>query len=292
MTGKHAKWGWMFVSPYIFSLLAFTLIPLIVSIYLSFCRYDMFRPPVWRGLKNFTDVLTNEQTWEAFRNTWLFAVMHVSLDISISCVLAVLLNQKIKGIGIYRVIYFLPVLTPMTACAMVWNILYQPTEEGIFNILLGFVGIGPLQFNNSTNVYEIIFSVMLVTLWKGMGSTTVYLLAGLQGINSDVMEAAEIDGANAVQKFFKITIPLVTPTIFFLLITGMAGALGVFEQFFVLTETSATRVDVINGLIYNWVWRSEGKIGLASALGWISFVFVAALTIAQKVGEKRWVHYE
>lgn len=292
MTRKHNRWGWVFVSPYIFALLAFTLIPLIASIYFSLCRYDMFDPPKFIGLKNYKYIIFEyERTWVGFRNTWLFGLFHLTLDTSVACVLAVMLNQKIKGIGFFRVVYFMPVLTPLTAVALVWSLMYQPTN-GILNTLFGYIGLGPFQYTYSKNYLEIILSIVATTVWKGVGSTTIYLIAGLQSISTDVMEAAEIDGANGLQKFFKITIPLLSPTLFFLLITGAAGCLQVFEQFFLMLQNTGAEAYVVNGLIYDFVWSAEGKIGQGAALGWVSFVFIAILTIVQKVGEKRWVHYE
>ena len=290
MTRKHMRWGWLFVSPYLIQLSCFIAIPLLVSIYLAFTRYDLMHPPKWVGLQNFVKVIKDRVVWTAFRNVWVYAILLESCNISIACFLAVLLNQKVKGLSAFRIIYYLPGLTPTTASAVVWSRLFNP--NGVFNKILGFVGIAPLMFTFSMNWFEVVASVVLMTIWKGCGGTMIFVLAGLQSISEDVMEAADIDGATSVKKFFKITVPLLTPTIFFLLITGISGALQVFESFYLLVESTGAETQVVNAMIYNWMWASTSQVGMASALGWVSFIFVALATWFQKYFEKKWVHYD
>lgn len=290
MTKKHMRWGWLFVSPYIISLLCFTLIPLLVSIFVAFTRYDMVNPPRWVGLQNFVQTVTEPKTWRAFRNIWIYALLIQGLDISISMVLAVLLNQKVKGLSFFRVVYYMPVLTPGVAVSLVWKRLYNPSG-GALNKILSFVGLGPFMFTFSKNWFEVIVSIMFMSLWKGLGGTTVYFLAGLQAISNDVIEAANIDGAGAVKKFFKITVPLLTPTIFFMLITGIAASLQTFENFYLMLEETGADVEVVNFRLYSLMWGNS-QVGLASSLGWVSFVFIAIITVLQKKFEKKWVHYD
>ena len=269
----------------------FTVLPLIISIYLAFTRYDLVHSPKWVGLQNFTRVIGSEQTWEAFRNVWMYAFMFESLNISLACFLAVLLNQKIKILSLFRVIYYIPTLTPMTAVTIVWGRLYNP-KGGALNMLLGFIGLGPFLFTYSDNVFEVILSIVIMCLWKGVGGTTIYLIAALQSISEDVMEAADIDGASSVKKFFKITLPLLTPTIFYLLITGISGALQTFEVFYLLTQGTGNDLHVVNSLIYKYMWSANSDVGQAAALGWTSFIFIAIVTYLQKKYEKKWVHYD
>ncbi len=291
MTRRHMRWGWLFVSPYIFSLMCFTLIPLVVSIYLAFTRYDLLNPPKWVGLQNFARVVVDPRTLSGFRNVWIYAILLEGIKIPLACVLAVLLNQKVKGLSIFRVMYYIPGLTPTTAVALVWARLYNP-KGGALNRILGFIGLGPFLFTFSTHYFEVIVAVVLMELWKGVGGSTIYLIAGLQAISKDVIEASEIDGAGAWKKFIKITVPLLTPTIFFLLITGISGALQVFESFYVLNEDTGADVGVINTMIYQYMWEGTSQVGLAAAFGWASFVVVALVTWAQKKFEKKWVHYD
>ncbi len=283
------RWGWLFVSPYIISLLCFTLIPLLVSIFFSFASYNMVGKVKWVGLQNYASTITNRDTWIAFRNVWVYAILLESINISLACVLAVLLNQKVKGLSAFRVIYYIPGLTPTTAVALVWSRLFNP--KGGLNLILGFIGLGPFMFTFSTNWFEVIVAIVIMTIWKGVGGGTIYLIAGLQAISNDVIEAADIDGASAVKKFFKITIPLLTPTIFFLMITGISGALQVFETFFLLTEETGAETNVVNSMIYGMMWTQQ-RVGMAAALGWVSFIFVALVTFLQKKFEKKWVHYD
>ncbi len=290
MTKKHMRWGWLFVSPYIVSLLCFTLIPLLVAIFIAFTRYDLVNPPRWVGLQNFVTTVMEPKTWRAFRNIWIYALMYQALDVSISMFLAVLLNQKVKGLSLFRVIYYLPVLTPGVAVSLVWKRLYNPTG-GALNKILGFVGLGPFLFTFSKNWFEVIVSIMFMSLWNGIGATTIYFLAGLQSISNDVIEAANIDGASAIRKFFKITIPLLSPTIFFMLITGVASSLQVFENFLLMIEETGADVEVVNFRLYKLMWASS-QVGMASSLGWVSFLFIAIVTILQKKFEKKWVHYD
>lgn len=285
------RWGWLFVSPYVLGLILWTLIPLVISIYFSFTRYDMMSPARWVGLRNFKLVIGERATWIAFRNVWVYAIILESLNISLACVLAVLLNQKVKGLSAFRVIYYIPGLTPTAAVALVWSRLYNP-NGGAFNIILGFLGLGPFMFTFSTNWFEVIISVILMTLWKGVGGATIYLIAGLQAISTDVMEAADIDGASPVKKFFRITIPLLTPTIFFLMITGISSALQVFESFYLILENTGAETHVVNSMIYSRMWGHNPDVGFAAALGWVSFIFVAIVTYLQKKYEKKWVHYD
>ena len=290
MTKKHVRWGWVFVSPYLFHLLVLTLIPLFISVYFSFVRYDLLTPPKWVGLQNYYYTLTSPQTWYAFRNVTVYAVLLEAIKISGGCVLGVLLNQKIKGLSLFRNLYQLPGLTPTTAMALIWARMFNP-NGGVLNIILGFVGLGPFMFNYSSNWLEVIFSVVIMTAWQMVGSTTIYVLAALQGISQDVMEAADIDGANSFHKFFRITIPLITPTIFFLMIIGFSGSLQTFETFYILGEATGAETEVINSMVYSLMWGSS-QVGRASALGWVAFVYIGLITFLQKKFEKKWVHYD
>ncbi len=286
------RWGWLFVSPYIFSLVCFTMVPLVISIYFSFTTYDMMKPARWVGLRNYISVIFREDsTWPAFRNVWVYAFLLESINISLACVLAVLLNQKVKGLSVFRVIYYIPGLTPTTAVSLIWSRIYNP-RGGALNVILGFIGLGPFAFNYSGNWFEVIVAIVIMTIWKGVGGGTIYLIAGLQAISTDVMEAADIDGAGSVKKFFRITIPLLTPTIFFLMITGISGALQVFESFYLLVQNTGADVNTVNSLLYSWMWGMNPRVGLAAALGWVSFIFVALITWLQKKYEKKWVHYD
>jgi len=283
------NWGWLFVSPYVIGLLIFTLFPLVFSIYISFTEYNIFNPPKWIGMQNFVKAWNDPNVWIGFRNVFTYAAILESCQLFLACIFATMLNQKIKGMAVFRIMYFVPVLTPMVAVAFIWTAMYNPMY-GILNYMFSFIGLGPFKYTFSDNWFDVVSAIAIMNVWKGVGYTTIYLLAGLQNISSDVMEAADIDGAGKFAKFFKITLPLLTPTIFFLLMVGVIGAMQVFDAFYVMQEGTGANTTVIGTLIYNNAFLYS-KVGLASAIGWISFVVVAILTYIQKVMEKRWVHY-
>lgn len=253
----------------------------------------MFNPPEFVGLKNYINVLTDVDTWRAFRNVGLYALVYIPLNVFFACVLAVALNQKIKGMNIFRVIYFIPSLLPWVAVSLVFITLFNPLY-GSVNYLFSFLGIGPFEFTFSQSWVEVVASIAVIAVWKGVGYASLYALAGLQNISDDVLEAAEIDGAGTITKFFRIIIPLMTPTIFMLIIFGLSNSLSVFDSFLVMLGTggvTSSEFTVINMLIYNNAFQYN-KIGTASALCWVAFAAVLIVTVIQKKTEKRWVHYE
>ncbi|MBE7045182.1 MAG: sugar ABC transporter permease [Ruminococcaceae bacterium] len=286
---RDKKWGWVFVAPYIVGLLVFFLIPVICSMYFSLTDYNMISAPKFIGLKNYIKVFTDPKILEAYRNTFVFLICYLPMEIFLSCVLAVLLNQKLKSIAVFRGIFFTPVIAPMVAVGAIWVMLYNPFG-GIINQLFGVFGIEPRQFVFSKNWFEVIVSIAVLCIWKGIGSQAIYLLAALQSISNDIYEAALIDGAGPVRKFFSITIPLLSPTIFYLTVLGVIGTINSFEIFSIMTQEGA-ELPVIATYIYQNAFR-KNRVGLASAIGWVTFVIVAILTWLQKVAEKRWVHYE
>lgn len=293
MLKKDMKWGAVFLAPYIIGLLIFSIIPVIFLVYFSFTEYNLFNPPEFVGLKNYINVLTDVDTWRAFRNVGLYALVYIPLNVFFACVLAVALNQKIKGMNIFRVIYFIPSLLPWVAVSLVFITLFNPLY-GSVNYLFSFLGIGPFEFTFSQSWVEVVASIAVIAVWKGVGYASLYALAGLQNISDDVLEAAEIDGAGTITKFFRIIIPLMTPTIFMLIIFGLSNSLSVFDSFLVMLGTggvTSSEFTVINMLIYNNAFQYN-KIGTASALCWVAFAAVLIVTVIQKKTEKRWVHYE
>lgn len=291
MTKKHMRWGWFFIAPYLIGFTVFTLSAVIFSGYLSFTDYNIFNPPEWVGLKNYINALTDPEVWTSFRNVFVYGILTEFLQLFLGCIVAVALNQKIKGMGAFRTMFFLPVLTPMVAVSFVWSYMYNPSY-GIFNYILSFIGLGPFSYTFSSNWFEFVVGVSLMNVWKGLGYTSLYLLGGLQNISQDVMEAADIDGAGPIRKFFSITVPLLTPTLYFLLVIGVINAMQIFDPFYVMATNANTGADVkvIGSLIYNNAFIYN-KLGLASAISWIAFAVMAVLTWLQKYIEKRYVYY-
>lgn len=242
--------------------------------YFSFTDYDLFNPPRFVGLKNYINVLTNPETWRAFRNVGFFGLIYIPLNVFLACVLGTALNQKMKGITAFRTIYFMPNLLPWVSVSMVFILLFNPLS-GTVNYALSLLGIGPFEFTFSQSWMEVIASMAVMQVWKGVGYASLFVLGGLQNISEDVMEAAEIDGAGILARFFKITLPLLTPTIFMLTIFGLSNSLQVFDSFFVMLGSGgivSSEFTVVNMLIYDNAFQ-YGKIGVASAVCWVSFAF-------------------
>jgi multiple sugar transport system permease protein len=278
--------GLAFISPWLIGFLAFTAWPFLRSIQLSFTRYDILRPPKWVGLANYQSLLTDDET---FRNaTWLtlkFAAVSVPLAIIAGVALALLLNSDVKGISLYRTIFFLPSIVPTVATTAIFVWILNP-QIGLVNSLLHTVGIqGPAWL---TDPKWALWSLM--SIW-GVGNTMVIYLAGLKDIPTYLYEAATVDGANPVQKLFKVTLPMLTPVIFFNLVMGVIGALQYFTQAYIMTSGGpgdSTRFYAL--YLFDRAWRYS-DMGYASAMAWLLFLAVAILTFALFKTQKRWVHY-
>lgn len=293
MIKKDLKWGYVLLSPYIIGLIVFSIIPLLCLAYYSFTEYNLFNPPEFVGLKNYIKVFSDVETLKAFRNVGFFAIIYIPLNVFLSCVLGAALNSKIRGISLFRTIYFFPSLMPWVAVSLVWTALFNPVY-GSVNYLFSLIGWGPFEFTFSQSWVEVVASIAVITVWKGVGYSALFVLAGMQNISDEVMEAAEVDGAGTITKFFKITIPLLTPTIFMLTMFGLSTSLQVFDAFLVMLGTggvTSSEFSVINMLIYNNAFQYN-KIGTASAICWIALITALAITLIQKWTEKKWVHYE
>lgn len=290
MLKKQKWWGWFFVSPFIIGLLFMYLIPVVFSLVVSFYEYDMISMGDWVGLENFKNVFTDPEIYTAYRNTFVFALMYLPLEIFLSCILGVALNQKFKSIALFRVLYYLPVIAPMVAVSMIWMGLYNP-YGGVFNWLFSHIGLGPFEYVFSSNWLVVIACVAALTIWKGIGHQALLILSALQGISDDIYEAADIDGAGPVTKFFKITMPLLSPTLFYIIMMGVIGVVNVFEIFQIMASETSAEVKTIATLVYNQAF-AKTDVSQAAAIGWVTFIIVGVLTWLQKVGEKRWVHYD
>lgn len=289
MLERDKKWGWLFISPWILGLIAFSIIPIVCSLYFSFTDYNIVNPPEFVGFKNYIKAITDPDIYVAYRNTFVFMLMYLPAEIFIGCILAVALNQKFKSIAFFRGLFFTPVIAPMVSVAAIWVMLYNP-YGGIFNYILTSIGLEPRAFVFSQNWVEVLASIAVLCVWKGIGSSSIYLLAGLQNISDDIYEAADIDGAGTITKFFKITIPLLTPTIFYLLMIGVISSVNAFDIFKLMAQETSADIGVIATIIYSNAFTSS-RVGMASAVGWITFAIVALLTFLQKQMEKRWVYY-
>lgn len=282
--------GWLFVGPVIFGVLFFQLAPVAASLVVSLTNWSGLNKPKFLGLDNYKELFTADDTFYAsLKNTVIFTLVVVVLTIFIGLALAVLCNQKVKGIGIFRTLYYSPAVTNVVAIGFVWFWLYDP-DNGLFNSSLKTIGIdGPAWLSDTKTA---LIAVIIVAIWQGVGYPMVILLAGLQSIDPSLTEAATMDGASAWRRFWSVVFPLLTPSLFFLTITQFISSFQVFGIIYVMTSggpNNATGVFIFQ--IYEAAF-GHGRLGYASAMGWVLFVIVGLVTAIQWKMEKRWVHYD
>ncbi len=287
---REALEGYLYISPFLLGFLIFTAYPIITSLYLSFTNYNIITAPTWVGLSNYEEAFTRDRLfWSSLERTGRFALMVVPLGVLGSLGTALLLNQGYRGTTLFRTFYFLPSITPIIASALLWIWIFQPSI-GVLNYLLGLIGIQGPGWLQST-VWAVP-SVVIISLWASIGgSRMIVFLAGLQGVPTELKEAAEIDGANAWQRFFAITLPLISPTMFFNLVISIIGALSVFSVAYIATgggPSFATYFYVY--YLFNNAFQFS-RMGYASALAWVFLLVVLALTVLQFSIQRRWVFY-
>lgn len=286
-----------FLLPSLIGMLIFSLLPLIISGFISLTDWNGldklteagFMQEHFVGLTNFKEILTSDEFWQTLGNTAEYIVLYIPLMLAASLLVAYLLSRSHKGIGAFRVIYYIPVLTSWVAASLIWKSVLSP-QYGALNGILGFFGIkGPGWLLDEKWAMP---AVVLVSVWKDMGFFGLILLSGIVGINKTYYEAADIDGANGWTKFTKITLPLLTPSIFYVLIVGMINSFQLFPQIMIMTgggPNGATQVMVER--IYKYGFRYY-RMGYAAAFSWILFAIIMVFTAIQMKGQKRWVHYD
>ena len=290
MRRREAIEGYAYLTPWIAGFVLFVGGPIVASAVLSFTKYNVLRPPHFIGLDNYVFAFTKDDLFlPAIVRTFYYAILIVPPGIALSLLVATLLNQKLIATAFWRTMFFLPTLTPVVAAAILWRWMLNP-DMGLINYLLGLVGIkGPGWLSS---IEWAIPSLALVGLWTSVGgSQMVIFLAGLQGVPQDLLEAAEIDGADRWAKYLYITLPMVTPTIFFNLVLGVIFALRTFDVAFVSTGGGPARATWFISLhIYQNAFVSF-DMGYASALAWIFLAILLVLTAVQFRLSDRWVFY-
>jgi multiple sugar transport system permease protein len=285
--GEFGK-GMAFISPWLIGFCAFTAVPIILAIYFSFCDFPILQPPVFIGGENYRELVDDPVFHKALWNTAKYAMMALPAGMAVSLGLALLLNTNIVGQGVYRTIIFLPSLVPITASAMLWLWIFNK-RLGLLNHVLGMVGIsGPGWIVDPSWALP---SLAFMSLW-GVGHTVVIYLAGLQDVPKDLYEAAEIDGATGWRRLWHVTIPMISPVIFFNLIIAIIGVFRVFEAPFLITIGGPARATYLfayylydNAFVYL-------RMGYASAMAVISLSIVLAMTGLAFWSSRRWVHYQ
>jgi multiple sugar transport system permease protein len=288
MARREAIEGYLFILPWILGFLIFRLGPMIYSLFLSFTDYAARGAPKLIGLDNYTYMFTQDPRFlDSLRSTLAFVVGYLPLNLALGLAIALLMNQRVRGILVFRSIYYLPAVTSGVAVAILWQFVFHK-QWGILNALLAFFGVQSIGWLVDSNWVMVAFVIM--SIW-GVGGSMIIYLAGLQSIPTELYESAAIDGANGVRRFWHITLPMLTPTIFFVLITGLIGAFQIFESAYIMTGGGPNYATYFFGLnIYFTAFKSL-RFAYASTLAWMLFAIIAALTIVVFTTSRRWVFY-
>ncbi|MRS03561.1 sugar ABC transporter permease [bacterium] len=289
---KEARWAYFFISPWIIGFIIFTMGPMIVSLYLSFTDYSLGSSiswPTFTGLENYIKLFAQDpKFWHSLGVTVTYAIIAVPLTLFFGFMVAFLLNLKVPGLAVWRTLYYLPSVTPAVAGAILWGIIFNPSF-GIMNWFLSLMSIkGPGWLSSQQWALP---ALIIMSLW-GVGGGMIIYLAGLQGIPTTLYEAAEMDGANSFKKLIHITLPLMTPVIFFNLVIGIIGTFQFFTGVYVLTRGGPADATLFYNLyLYNNAFRYM-EMGYASSLAWVLFVIVLLLTLLVFRSSSLWVYYE
>lgn len=280
--------GYLFIMPWLLGFLIFTAGPMVASLCLSFTDYRALSPPQWVGLANLSRMIHDRYFWISLKNTAYYTFLGVPAFLITALVVALALNVKIHGVSIYRTIYYLPSITPTVATALLWVWIFNP-DFGFANVVLESLHLPPLGWLADPALAKPCFIMM--GMW-GTGSTMLIFLAGLQGIPQSLYEAAEIDGASLWSRFTHISIPMLTPTIFFNLVMGIIGTFQVFSTAYVATGGGPVNATLFYVLyLYRMAFESFW-MGYASSLAWVLFVIILIFTVIQLKLAQRWVYYE
>ena len=285
---REAVDGWLFILPWLLGFVCFTAGPMIASAVLSFTEWKILKPPELVGLRNFATLARDPMFRLSLSNTVYYTFLGVPIYLAASLAMALLLNMRVRGTAFYRTIYYLPSLTPAVANALLWVWILNP-DFGLANVFLSWLGLPPQKWLFDAQLAKPCFIVM--GLW-GTGRQMVVFLAGLQGIPPELHEAAGIDGAGSWQRFWHVTLAMISPTVFFNLVTSIIGSFQVFTTAYVATQ-GGPQNSTLFLLLY--IYRNAFeyfKMGYASALAWVLFVMVLILTLIQFKFAHRFVYYE
>lgn len=280
-------WGWIFILPTMIGLIVLNIYPIFKTIYESFFKTgDFGKGNVFIGATNYTKMFGDGEVWQALINTFKYAIVEVPFSIIISLVLAVLLNRKMKGRAVYRTIFFLPMVAAPAAIAMVWRWLFN-AEFGLLNHIFG------TKTNWVSNPKIAIFAIAVIGIWSIIGYNMVLFISGLQEIPGDYYEAASIDGATGIKQFWHITCPLLSPTIFFVMITRVIGGLQVFDLIYMVIDRNNPALKKTQSLVYLFYQNSfvENNKGYGSTIVVLLLAIIMVITVFQMWGQKKWVHY-
>ncbi|MBI2201687.1 MAG: sugar ABC transporter permease [Armatimonadetes bacterium] len=290
--GRPPLYGYLFAAPWLTGLTLLTAGPILVSILYSFCRYDVLHPPQFVGLDNYRRLFFEDPLfWKSLANTG-FMMLGIPVGMAAGLGIALLLNAKVRGMQVYRTIFYLPAIVPMVASSILWIWVLNP-EVGLINAFLKMLGWAdpPNWLQSADWLLGSKTAIVIMGLWSA-GSGMIVWLAGLKGIPQHLYEAADIDGAGPLTRFFHVTLPMLSPYIFFNLIMGIIGTMQIFTQAYIMTEGGPDDSTMFYAYyLFNSAFRYF-EMGYASALAWILFLVILALTLVQIKLAPRWVHYE
>lgn len=288
--GTERRWAWLFLAPTLLGLVLLSAGPIFATLGISFTDWDLLTAAKWVGLDNYQELLESHRFWRAVQNTAFYTIISVPLGMVIALGFALGLDQALRGIAWIRTMYFLPLVTSAVAVGLVWLWIYAP-QGGLLNALTGMLGIPPQRW--TSDPFWAMPAIIAMSVWQGLGVNIIIFLAGLQAIPNEYYAAASVDGAGRWARFRNVTLPLLTPSIFFTGILSLIGSLQVFDQVYVLarpgkpTEATITLVYFIYEEGFNFF-----RMGRASAASWVLFLVAAALTLVYFRLQRRWVHYQ
>jgi len=290
---RESAIGLTLIMPWLLGFLIWNLYPIAASLFFSFTDYNILQPPRWVGIDNYRTMFTSDPSfWPSVQLTMTFALISVPLGLAGSVVAAILLNQGVRGVGLWRTLFYLPAVLPAFIVALLWRLLLLPTRSGLINgvtepVWSLFSDTPPGWFLDADMV---LWSFVIMSFWGIFGANTVIMLAGLKNIPRDLYDAASVDGAGTFSKFRYVTIPQLTPTLFYLLVMGVIGAVQVFDQP-KFVELPAGSPNFLNVMVYTQAFAFS-KMGYGAALAWFMFVVILLLTLAIFRSSSAWVYYE
>lgn len=290
MTRRQNHYGYGFIMLWLIGLFVFTLIPMLFSLFLSFCKWDIvtgLSTIQFIGLENFQKIFDDSKFYKALEVTFKFCLISIPFYQIASLLVAMLLNMRIKFMRTFRLIFFLPSIIPTIASSMIWTQILG--KDGLINQGLALIGIqGPAWLNTPSTA---LYGLILMGVW-GIGNTIIIYLSGLQGVGEELYEASSIDGANSFQRFFKITLPMISPTIFFNVVMAVISSFQYFTQAFVMTEGGPLNSTLFYNLYLYTKAYKELKMGYAAALAWIMFIIILFFTLLVIKSSSFWVYYQ
>lgn len=285
---SQLKWGYFFIAPAIIGLICFSFGPMLFSLGISFTKWDVITAKEFIGLDNYKALFHDPLFFKSLKVTLYYTLLSVPLITCVPLLIAMLLNTKVKGISIFRAIFYVPSIVPIVASAAVWMYIYNPMY-GLLNSILKALGLHTHNFIFSET--GAVPSLAVMALWAA-GNTVVIYLAGLQGVSRQLYEAAEIDGAGAAARFFHITVPMMTPIIFYNFVMAIINSMQIFTQAYIMTDGGPANATFFYSLMVYRTAFKQSRMGYSAAMSWIFFIIIAILTLLVFKSQKKWVVYE